>query len=125
MRLFEVESRFENDFIEILRQLRGQRNSEVDSLVPSTPIQPFSWEAINGLLKNQGYPEVHTAIVAKLVKQSPALNAEIKTFDDETGITLNTDEEKSMAKTQVNVPSGPSVDQMARSASKDYQRQIG
>ena len=89
MRLFEVEDRFTNDLITVFRQLRGRSD------VPSerTPLT-LPWVAVNGMLKNFGYSEIDTAALANLVKQSPALNNEVKTFDDETGITLKTKAEK-------------------------------
>lgn len=118
MRLFEVEDRFTNDLITVFRQLRGRSD------IPSerTPLT-LPWVAVNGMLKNFGYSEIDTAALANLVKQSPALNNEVKTFDDETGITLKTKAEKEQEPTDV--PDGPGVDQMAHSGAQDFQQDIG
>lgn len=117
MRLFEVEDRFTSDLITIFRQLRGRSDTPSEQAPLTLP-----WIAVNGMLKNFGYSEIDTATLAELVKSSPALDKEVKTFDDETGITLKTKAEKEQQPTDI--PDGPSVDQMARSGSKDFQQDI-
>ena len=115
MRLFEVEDRFVNDLVMVLRELRGRSDTEHSSLT-------LPWAAVNNILKNLGYGELNTAALASLVKQSPALNAEVETFDDETGITLATQDQEEEEPTKV--PTGPSVDQMAHKAAKKYQADL-
>lgn len=109
MRLFEVEDRFTNDLILVLRNLEGRGDSKGETV-------PLPWAAVNNMLTKLGYSELDTGSLAKLVKQSPALNLEIKTFDDDNGIILNTRAEKEKTKTQTPTAAGPSVDQMARQA---------
>ena len=116
MRLFEVEDRFTSDLITIFRQLRGRSD------IPSerTPLT-LPWVAVNGMLRNFGYSEIDTGTLAGLVKQSPALDKEVKTFDDK-GITLKTKAEQEQEPTDI--PDGPSVDQMAHSAVNDFEQKI-
>jgi len=114
MRLFEVENRIVNDLIEIFRQLRGRSDSK-------RTIATIPWPAVNQLLQNFGYSDLNVASLASLVKQYPALDNEVKTFD-ETGIVLNTEIEKQQEPTEV--PDGPSVDQMAHAGAQDYQQDI-
>jgi hypothetical protein len=119
MRLFEVEDRFTNDLITVFRQLRGRSDTPSEHAPLTLP-----WAAVNGMLQNFGYSEIDTGALAKLVKQSPALNNEVKTFDDETGVTLKTKAEKEEEHGTTEVPTGPSVDQMARSGAKDFQSDL-
>jgi hypothetical protein len=114
MRLFEVEDRFSNDLVIVLRTLRGRSDQKRARL-------PLPWEAVNSMLSNFGYSELDSSTLAKIIKQDPAVNAEVKTFD-ENGITVKTKAEKEQEPTDI--PDGPSVDQMARSGSKDFQQDI-
>lgn len=116
MRLFEVEDRFTNDLILVLRNLEGRGDSKREAV-------PLPWVAVNNMLNKLGYSELDTGSLAKLVKQSPALNLEIKSFDDENGIILNTKVEKEKAKTQTPTAAGPSVDAMAHQAA-NYKPQL-
>jgi hypothetical protein len=116
MRLFEVEDRFTNDLILVLRNLEGRSDSKREA-------QALPWAAVNNMLTKLGYSELDTGSLAKLVKQSPALNLEIKTFDDDTGVVLNTKAEKEKAKTQTPTAAGPSVDAMAHQAA-NYKPQL-
>lgn len=116
MRLFEVEDRFIDDLSTELRLLRGRSDS-----VNAT--QTLSWEAFNQIVSSLNHGQLSKASLATLVKASPALNAEIKTFDDDN-IILNTEEESKRAKTRTDIPPGPSVDQMAHSAASDFQSKL-
>lgn len=116
MRLFEVEDRFTNDLVTVFRQLRGRSDTPSEQAPLTLP-----WVAVNNMLKNFGYSEIDTATLAKLVKQSEALNQEVKDFDEE-GITLKTKSEQDQAPT--NIPDGPSVDQMAHSGAQDFQQKM-
>lgn len=115
MRLFEVEDRFVNDLVMVFRELRGRSDTEHSSLT-------LPWAAVNNILKNLGHGELNTAALASLVKQSPALNAEVETFDDETGVTLATQDQEQEEPTDV--PDGPGVDQMAHRAAKKFQSDL-
>lgn len=115
MRLFEVADSFADDFTEILRNLRDRSDD-----ANSAPVLP--WAAVNGLLSPMGYGQVSQGVMAKLVQQYPALNDIVKTFDD-NGITLKSEEEQdSDANTEI--PSGPSIDQMAQSGAQDFQNKL-
>jgi hypothetical protein len=117
MRLFEVANSFADDFTEILRNLRDRNDSQgADSS------NPIPWASLNGLLGPMGYGEVGERAMAGLVQQYPALNNIVKTFDKE-GITLASDEE-SDDNPQTPIPTGPSVDDMAKSGAQDFQNKL-
>jgi hypothetical protein len=114
MRLFEVTDHFVDDLTTELRNMR--RGSDTEHTT-----QLLSWPAFNNIVTNLGYGTIDAGALGKLVKSNPALSGVIKTFDDK-GITLKTEEEEAQAPTPV--PDGPSVDQMAQSASQDYQNNL-
>jgi hypothetical protein len=112
MRLFEVEDRFVDDLVTILRNLRGRSDSKDAPAV-------FPYAAVNNLLQPLGYGELSKMALVNLVKQHPDVNKEIKTFDDEN-IVLKTEAEK--AENPTNIPNGPSVDQMAHQGAQNFQQ---
>lgn len=118
MRLFEVEDRsgFDNDLAMILRNLRDRNDSQ-----GSDPAAPIPWDSVNGLISNLGYGPVNEKVMASLVQKYPALNDIIKTFD-QTGITLASDNEVDNEPTDI--PTGPSVDDMAAAGAKDFQNKL-
>jgi hypothetical protein len=112
MRLFEVIDNFIDDLTTELRNMK--RGSD-----ESNTTRSLSWLEFNTIVSNLGYGSLDDGSLAKLVKRNPALSSLIKTFDDKQ-ITLKTKEEEEQAQAQTDVPDGPSVDQMAHSASKKY-----
>jgi hypothetical protein len=114
MRLFEVEDRFSNDLVTILRNLRGRSD---EKRIPAV----FPYSAVNNLLLPLGYGKLSKLALVDLVKQYPDVNAEIKTFDDDN-IILKTEIEKAEGPTDV--PDGPSVDQMAHQGAQDFQQSL-
>jgi len=117
MRLFEVEDRFTDDLITILRNLVGRSDSK------HSP-QSITYQALANMLKNLGYGEIDYDQFKGIYDNNPDLQAVIKNFNAD-GIELNTDIEKEKPpSTPVPVPKGPSVDSMAHSGAADYQKTL-
>jgi hypothetical protein len=118
MRLFEVAgtNQFIDDLTTELRNMR--RGSDHENAT-----QTLSWEAFNNIVNMLGYGSMDAGSLGKLVKSNPSLSNEIKTFDDQQ-IILKTEEEENQAAEPTDVPDGPSVDQMARSGSQDFQQKL-
>ena len=114
MRLFEVTDHFIDDLTTELRNMRGTSDSEHGT-------RTLTWPAFNNIAVSFGYSKMNTKSLAELVKNNPSLSKVIKTFDDKA-IILKTEEEEAQEPTEI--PAGPSVDQMARSASQDYQSKL-
>ena len=108
MRLFEVADHFAKDLEIVLRNLLGRSDTKKASMT-------LSYEALSNLMKNMGYGEVDYNGFQKIYDSNPALKAVVKNFDDD-GIVLSTDIEPPNDEAPIEVPAGPSVDQMAHSA---------
>lgn len=117
MRLFEVEDRFTNDLETLLRNLVGRSDSERSS-------QTLSYPALSNLLNNMGYGGINYDTFKSIYDDSPSLQPLIANFDEDK-IVLGTKTEAEPEPTQgLSTPKGPSVDTMAKSASKDYQKSL-
>ena len=112
MRLFEVEDHFIDELTTELRNMRRGSNEEDTT-------QVLTWPALNNIVSNIGYGMLDPSSLGKLVKDNQALSSLIKTFDDKQ-IILKTEEEENQEVAPTDVPDGPGVDQMARSASQKY-----
>lgn len=108
MRLFEVEDHFANDLAVVLKNLIGRSNSKKE-------FATLSYEDLSTIMKNMGYGEIEYDEFAKVFDSNPALKSVVKNFD-ENGIVLATEKDAPNDEEPVDVPPGPSVDQMAHSA---------
>jgi hypothetical protein len=116
MRLFEVEDRFTNDLVTIIRNLVGRSDSK------HAP-QSLSYAAISNLLSNLGYGQIGYDEFASVYDKSPDLQALVKNFNEE-GIVLGTKaEQKPEDSPVIPTPKGPSVDTMAHQAA-NYNPQL-
>lgn len=108
MRLFEVEDHFVNDLVMVLRNQLGRGDSKHTSLV-------LSYEALGNIMKNMGYGKMDYDTFDKLYQEHEDLKAIVKNYnEDKVVLSTNTQPEKDQD--QLDVPTGPSVDQMAHSA---------
>lgn len=114
MRLLEVENRFVNDLVVILRNLRGRSDARKTTA-------PIPYASVNGMLQGMGYGNINKEILQKLVNSNKELDQEIKSIDDNV-IVLNTDVDAMQQSTDTG--RGNSVDRMAKSAAGDYQRNL-
>ena len=112
MRLFEVADSFVTDLETILRNLVGRGDSK------HAP-QSLTWPALSNLLKNMGYGGIDQASFAKVYDQNPQLKPLIKDYNDQ-GLILGTKTQAQGGATQMPVPTGPSVDQMAKSGAATH-----
>jgi hypothetical protein len=113
MRLFEVEeNRYVNDLVVILRNIVGRANSK-DSA------QPLSYPALSHLLKNIGYGSVDFEQFSHLHDEYPSIQALVKDFNED-GMVLSTKKDKEETPDQMEIPVGPSVDQMASRGAKTH-----
>jgi|APGre2960657373_1045057.scaffolds.fasta_scaffold187478_1 hypothetical protein len=110
MRLFEVEGRFTNDLIMVLRNLK-------------TP-SDLTYPAISNLMKNMGYGEITPQLMKNMYDNNDDLKKIIKD-PAESGkiLALKTDQEKQSS--QIGQLPGPNIDQMAKQGSNAYQKNIG
>lgn len=112
MRLFEVEDRFASDLEMVLRNLMGKANKQ------GSPLE-FSYDGLSNLMKNMGYGSIDYGAFDKLYQSTPSIQAIIQNYNED-GITVATDEVDPEDQEQLQRPEGPSVDQMASSAAKDF-----
>jgi hypothetical protein len=116
MRLFEVEDRFINDLETLLRNQVGRSDSQ------SAP-QILSYPALSNLLKNMGYGAINFDILSQIFDSNPQLQPLIADFDQEK-IVLGTRQATPNTGSKLDVPDGPSVDQMASSGAAAHMKQI-
>ncbi len=112
MRLFEVEDRFASDLEMVLRNLMGKANKQ------GSPLK-FSYDGLSSLMKNMGYGSIEYDSFDKLYQSTPSIQAIIQNYNED-GIVVATDEVDPEDQEQLQRPEGPSVDQMASSAAKDF-----
>lgn len=113
MRLCEVEDRFVSDLTTVLRNLIGRGDSK------KSP-QSLSYPALSNILKNMGYGSIDFDQFAKVYDLNPQLQPLIANYDEQ-GIQLGTKVKPAGAeKAPMDVPTGPSVDQMASSGAKAH-----
>jgi hypothetical protein len=111
MRLFEVAGRFVNDLETILRNLIKGGNAKKFSEPNEKDNQTISYPALSQLLNNLGYGNVAFEQFARIYDENPGLQPLIADYNEEF-ITLGTDEER-QSTGSTEIPTGPSVDQMA------------
>ena len=115
MRLFEFANKFVDDLEIILRNHIGRSDSERSSAT-------LSYEALTSLLGNLGYGKIDFNSFKKLHDDNPSINTLVKDFNAK-GIVLGTKKEEKIPQSSIEVPlGGKSVDQMAKSAAKDYMK---
>jgi hypothetical protein len=108
MRLFEVEDHFGNDLEMVLKNLIGRSDDKNASMT-------LSYEALSNIMRNMGYGKIDYDGFAKVFDSNPSLKSVVKNFDDD-GVVLSTETPAENDEEPVDVPAGPSVDQMAHSA---------
>lgn len=112
MRLFEVAGRFVDDLELILRNLiKGGKAKKASEPMEKEPA-PLTYPALSQLLNNVGYGSVDFKQFARIYDENPAIAPLIADYNQEY-IVLGTDDE-AMSTSKVEVPTGPSVDQMAK-----------
>lgn len=111
MRLFEVAGRFVDDLQTILRNLIKGGNAKKASEPSEKESQTISYPALSQLLNNLGYGNVAFEQFARIYDENPELQSLIADYNEEF-ITLGTDEEQ-QSTGSTDIPTGPSVDQMA------------
>lgn len=117
MRLFEVADRFVNDLETILRNLVGRSDSKGVS-------QTLSWPALAHILQNLGYGGLTFDQFAKVYDENPGLQPLVRNYD-ENGIQLGTKEAPAGGDEEpMDIPTGPSVDQMASSGVNAHYKDI-
>lgn len=108
MRLFEVADRFIDDLETVLRNLMGRGDSK------HAP-QSLTYPALSNLLANMGYGEISFDQFSRIYDENPQIQPLIQDYNDQ-GIVLGTKTEAPGDQSQMQIPTGPSVDQMAHSA---------
>lgn len=116
MRLFEVEDRFTDDLVTVLRNLVGRSNEKRTA-------SKISYPAISSLLSNLGYGSITYEEFRKAYESSEELKQVIQNYNEE-GITLKTDIMSASDKEETGRPTGPDVSSMASSAAKDWQQDL-
>ena len=112
MRLFEVADRFVSDLETVLRNLVGRGDSK------HAP-QSLSYPALSNLLKNMGYGGITYDQFAQVYDANPQLASLIRDYNDQ-GIVLGTKKEPEGSEQPTDIPTGPSVDQMAHSGAQQH-----
>jgi hypothetical protein len=117
MRLFEVDSSYEDDLVLILRNLIGRADGKDQS-------QQLTYSAINGMLANKGHGPINQQLLTGIYDNSTELPNLIADFDEEI-VTLGTQvKDKDQPKEPMDIPGGKSVDQMAKGGVADHMRKI-
>lgn len=116
MRLFEVEDRFASDLEMVLRNLMGRANKK------GSPLE-FSYDGLSSLMKNMGYGAIDYNAFDRLYQSTPSIQAIIQNYNED-GIVVATDEIDPDEQEKIEKPEGPSVDQMASSAAKDFTNKL-
>jgi hypothetical protein len=111
MRLFEVAGRFSDDLELILRNLIKGGNAKKASEPSEKEIQTISYPALSQLLNNLGYGNISFDQFAKIYDENPSIAPLIADYNEEY-IALGTEDE-SQSTGNTDIPTGPSVDQMA------------
>jgi hypothetical protein len=112
MRLFEVEDRFKDDLETILRNLIKGAKAKKASEPLSKKSEPLTYPGLSQMLNNLGYGNIDFRIFSQIYDETPSIAALLATPPDEEFITLGTDNEK-QSTGGTDIPTGPSVDQMA------------
>jgi len=116
MRLFEVEDRFTNDLVLVLKNMVGRSDTK------DAPLK-LAYPAVNSLMFKFGYAELGPESLKDIYDKSDELQRMIKD-PSETGDIIVTKTETERRKTELRTSSGPSVDTMAHQASQDYQNKL-
>lgn len=117
MRLFEFTDRFANDLATLLRNRIG----EVDKARSN---EILTYPALSNLLAPEGYGEIRDdQDLSNILDQNPELKTYIADFD-ENGITLATKDQIDNPPSKMDIPSAPSVDQMAHQGASAHLKNI-
>jgi hypothetical protein len=116
MRLFEVEDRFTDDLITIVRNLVGRSN---EKRAPGK----LTYPALSSMLVNLGYGSMTYEEFRKAYESSEELKQLIQNYTED-GITLKTNIMSASDEEETGRPSGPDVGKMASSAAKDWQQDL-
>lgn len=122
MRLFEVAGRFVDDLETLLRNLVKGGNSKKSSDPMMKDTQTISYPALSQLLNNLGYGNVNFTQFARIYDENPSLQPLISDYNEEF-ITLGADEEQAEPGAE-DIPTGPSVDQMASSGAAAHMKSL-
>lgn len=106
MRLFEVESHFEDDLVLLIRNLVGQGDAGHTS-------QVYSYPALSQLL---GFVKVDYSVFDRLYKSNPELQALVRNYNEDEVVLGTKKEPEPKDNGDLKTPTGPSVDQMAHKA---------
>jgi len=112
MRLFEVANRFVDDLETILRNITGRGDSKH---VP----QSLTYPALSHLLKNMGYGEISFDQFSRIYDENPQIQPLIQDYNDQ-GIVLGTNANADASQSQMQIPTGKSVDQMASAGASSH-----
>lgn len=114
MRLFEVEDRFTNDLITILRNQLGRADSKDET-------QTLTYEALSEMLANLGYGEMDKDSFQRVNDDNPGVQALVASIGED-GVTLSTEKKPEEPESKLDFPidGGPSVDSMASQAAKKH-----
>lgn len=116
MRLFEVEDRFTDDLITILRNIVGRSNEKRAS-------SKLTYPALSSMLVNLGYGSITYEEFARAYETSEELKQIVQNYSEE-GITLKTDIMSASDEEETGRPQGPDIGDMASSAAKDWQKDL-
>lgn len=109
MRLFETDNSFVDDLETILRNRIGRSDAKQAS-------QTLTWPALSNMLRGFGYGDINYAGFRKIYDENPSLHPLIRNFNEE-GLILGTQEEPENTEQEpMDIPKGPSIDQMANHA---------
>ena len=111
MRLFQVADRFVDDLETILRNLIKGGRAKKASQPNEKDTQKIAYPALSQLLNNLGYGNINDKDFARIYDENPSI-ARLVADHNETFIILGTDEEQ-QSTGGADIPTGPSVDQMA------------
>jgi len=121
MRLFEVEDRFVDDLETVLRNQIGRSDAEHTSSV-------LTWEALSNIMSNLGYGEIGFKEFQRIYIENPSIHSLVQDYSEEDGIVLGTKveapPEQQPADSQLDIPQGRSVDQMAHKGAQKLQPDI-
>ena len=112
MRLFEVDNSLVDNLTLKLRNLILRGNSKNSS-------QYLIYDALSNIAEF----EINKDIFQSLYDQNPDIQKYIATYDDK-GVVLATEKDLNAPKNKFDVPTGPSVDQMASSGAKSHLQNI-
>lgn len=116
MRLFEVEDRFTDDLVTVIRNIIGRSNEK-------RATSKLTYPALSSMLVNLGYGSITYEEFRKAYETSEELKQLVQNYSEE-GITLKTNIMSASDQEETGRPDGPDVSAMASSAAKDWQKDL-